>query len=78
MTSADFRAAIEEILELPPDSLQDSDSRDSIPTWTSLADVKIVTFVASEFGVEPDPELMEAQTFGELVKALEEKRLISA
>lgn len=78
MTQSDFRAAIEEILELPPDSLQDSDSRDTIPTWTSLADVKIVTFIASEFGVEPDGELMEAETFGELVKALETKQLISA
>jgi acyl carrier protein len=76
MTRSDFRLAIEEILELPPDSLQDTDSRDTIATWTSLADVKIITFISSEFGVEPEAELMEAETFGDLVKTLEGKGLI--
>lgn len=78
MTQSDFRAAVEEILELEPGSLKESDSRDTISTWTSLADVKIVTFISSEFGVEPEAELLEAETFGDLLRTLEEQQLIGA
>ncbi len=77
MTRSDFKSAVEEILELPRGALKDSDDRESIPTWTSLADVQILTFITSEFGLEPEAEMMEAATFGDLVRQLEDKRVLS-
>jgi acyl carrier protein len=57
--------------------LQDSDSRDTIESWSSIADVQIVTYLSSELGIEPDAELIEAETFGDLVKKLEELRVLA-
>ena len=73
MLPTEFRAAVEEILEMPRGTLKDSDSRDTVETWTSIADLQILTFISSEFGVEPEPEFMEAKTFGDLLRKLEEK-----
>ena len=78
MTRADFQAGVEDILEVPRGSLKDSDSRDTIESWSSIADVQIVTYLSSELGIEPDAELIEAETFGDLVKKLEEMRVIAA
>jgi acyl carrier protein len=77
MTRAELQQAMEEILEVPNGALKDSDSRDTIETWSSLADVKILSYISSESGADPDPELMEAETFGELVRKLEEKRVLA-
>lgn len=77
MTRSDFQAAVEEILELPRGALKDSDSRDTVEAWTSIADLQILTFIASEFGLEPEPELMEAATFGDLVRKLQDKRVLN-
>jgi len=73
MLPTEFRAAVEEILEMPRGTLKYSDSRDTVETWTSIADLQILTFISSEFGVEPEPEFMEAKTFGDLLHKLEEK-----
>jgi acyl carrier protein len=73
MTRLDFKAAVEEILGVSPGALQDSDSRATIESWSSIADVQIVAFISSEGGIEPDSELMEAETFGDLVRILDEK-----
>ncbi len=78
VTKADFQAVVEDILEVPRGSLQDGDSRDSIESWSSVADVQIVTYLASELGIEPDAELIEAETFGDLVRKLEQMRVLSA
>ena len=78
MTRADFQAGVEDILAVPRGSLQDSDSRDTIESWSSIADVQIVTYLSSELGIEPDADLMEAETFGDLVKKLEERRVLAA
>lgn len=71
MTRNTFYTALEDILEMPHGSLKDSDSRDTIATWSSLADVQILAVIASEFGIEPEAELMEAETVGDLIQALE-------
>jgi acyl carrier protein len=76
MTRSEFQTAVEEILELPHGSLKDNDSRETIPSWSSVADVQIVTYIASELAIEPDAELIEAETFGDLVRKLEEKRAL--
>ena len=58
MTVSEFQIAVEEILDVPRGSIKESDSRDSIASWSSLADVKIVALLASESGIELDSELM--------------------
>ena len=77
MTKADFQAGVEDILAMPRGSLKDCDSRDTIESWSSVADVQIVTYLASELGIEPDAELIEAETFGDLVKKLEDMRVLA-
>lgn len=78
MTRLDFQTAVEDILGIPHGTLQDSDSRNSIEAWSSIADVQIIAYISSESGVEPDAELMEAETFGELVRLLGEKAAFQA
>ncbi len=73
MTKLDFQTAVEEILGIPSGTLKDSDNRNTIEGWSSLADVQIAAFVSSEGGIEPDSELMESETFGDLVRVLEAK-----
>ena len=53
MTRSGFKAALEEILQMPRGSLQDSDSRETVSGWSSIADVQILTTITSEFGLEP-------------------------
>jgi hypothetical protein len=71
MTKRDFQTAFEDILGIPHRCLKDSDNRKTIGTWSSIADAQIVAYVASDVGVEPDAELMEAETLGELVRILD-------
>jgi len=71
MTRFDFQTALEDILGIPHGSLKDSDGRNTIESWSSLADAQIVAYVASDVGIEPDADLMEAETFGEMVRILE-------
>lgn len=73
MTRSGFLRAMEEILHVPARSLREEDSRDSIAEWTSLADVQIFTLITSEFGIEPDDGLIEAETVGDLLSALQGK-----
>lgn len=78
MTRSGFKAALEEILQAPPGSLRDTDSRATIEAWSSLADVQILTSITSDFGVEPDVELLEAETIGALLDILEARGVLSA
>ena len=71
MTRSGFLRAVEEILGLPARGLRDDDSRETVPQWTSLADVQIFSLIASEFGIEPDSELIEADTVGDMLRALD-------
>jgi acyl carrier protein len=73
MTRLDFQTAVEEILGVSRGALKDSDSRDTVEGWSSLADVQIAAFIASESGIEPDAELLEAETFGDLARVLDSK-----
>jgi hypothetical protein len=73
MTKTAFRSSLEDIFEIPRGALRDVDTRDSVPAWTSVADVQILTLVTSELGVEPDLELLEAESVGDLIGALEER-----
>jgi acyl carrier protein len=76
MTSAAFKNTLEEILDVPRGTLKDEDSRDTIPSWSSLTDVKIVTVMSGEFGIDADAELLTAETVGDLVEAVRARGLI--
>lgn len=78
MTRSGFRTVLEEILQVTPGSLRDTDSRVTVETWSSLADVQILTSITSDFGVEPDAELLEAETIGALLDILEDRGVLSA
>jgi hypothetical protein len=71
MSRLAFRRALADILGVAPACLKESDTRETVETWTSIADVQIMTMIASDLGVEPDAELLHAETIGELLTALE-------
>jgi hypothetical protein len=71
MTRAAFRSMLEEILSVPPGSLQDSDTRETVQDWSSLMDVQIMTVIGSELALDEDPELMAFDSVGELLDELE-------
>jgi acyl carrier protein len=68
---------MEEILQMPRGSLKESDSRETVASWSSIADVQILTTITSEFGLEPDMALLEAETVSDLLDALETKNAFS-
>jgi hypothetical protein len=73
MTRTAFLRALEEILGVPRGVLCDSDTRDTVEGWSSLADVQIFNLVASELGQEPDDEVLYADSVGELVGVLDRR-----
>lgn len=73
MTRDAFRTVIEEILAAPPGSLRDSDTRETVSDWSSLADVQIMTVIASELRLEQDPELLSYESVGELLDELDRR-----
>ena len=77
MTRSAFKTTLEEILQIPRGSLKESDSRETVANWSSIADVQILTTITSEFGLEPDMALLEAETVGDLLDALETKTAFS-
>ena len=77
MTRSAFKTALEEILQMPRGSLKESDSRETVASWSSIADVQILTTITSEFGLEPDMALLEAETVADLLDALDTKSAFS-
>ena len=75
MTKPAFRALLEEILRVPPGQLSETDTRESVENWSSLADVEILTVIASELGV--DAESLEYESVGELLTHLEDRQVFS-
>jgi hypothetical protein len=61
MTRSESLGAMEEMLGGPARTLREQDSRETVAQWTSLADVQIFSVTRSEFGIEPDGELIEAK-----------------
>ena len=77
MTRSGFKAVLEDILDVPRGCLTNADSRDTVENWSSIADVQILTSITSEFGLEPDAELMEAETVGELLDILDSRGVLA-
>jgi acyl carrier protein len=70
MTRSSFLRAMEEILGVSKRTLREEDTRRSVAQWNSLADVQIFSLITSEFGIEPDDELITAETVGDLLRVL--------
>lgn len=77
MTRRAFQNTLEDILDVPRNTLNDSWSRDTLESWTSVADMKIFTAITAEFGVEPDGDLLGAETIGDLLGVLEARHLFA-
>jgi acyl carrier protein len=75
MTRAAFKTLLEEILRVPPGSLAELDTRETIENWSSLMDVEIMTIIGAELGV--DAELLEYETVGELLDLLEGQQVFT-
>ena len=75
MTRPAFKALLEEIFRVPPGSLAESDTRETVENWSSLVDVEIMTIIGSELGV--DAELLEYETVGELLDLLEGQQVFT-
>lgn len=73
MTRSGFLRAMEEILGVPMRTLREEDSRETVAQWTSLTDVQIFSLISSEFGIEPDDGLIEAETVGDLLMVLQRR-----
>jgi len=73
MTRSGFLRALEEIFGVGTRTLREGDSRETVAQWTSLADVQIFSLITSEFGIEPDGELIEAETVEDLLLALQSR-----
>jgi hypothetical protein len=73
MTRSGFVRAMEDILDVPPRTLQGGDSRNTLAQWTSLTDVKIFSLITSEFSIEPDDEFIEAETVGDMLAVLQRR-----
>lgn len=71
MTKAAFLTTLEEILGVAPGALKTSDTRESVPGWSSLIDVTILTVVFSELGIEAEDDLLDYKTVGDLLELLE-------
>jgi acyl carrier protein len=78
MTRDAFRNLMEEVLSVPPGTLTDADTRDTVPDWSSLVDVKILAMIASETGIQPDEQLREYESVGDLLDLLERRGALAA
>jgi acyl carrier protein len=77
MTSAAFLTTLEEILGVACGTLQLTDTRESVPGWSSLIDVNILTVIFSELGIEAEEDLLEYKSIGELMDILERRSAFS-
>jgi len=77
MTRAAFLTTLEEILNVPAGRLQAADTRESVPGWSSLTDVNILTVIFSELGIEAEEDLLDYKTVGELMDILDRRQAFS-
>ena len=49
----------------------------NVEAWSSLADAQILTSITSEFGLDPEAELLEAETIGDLLNILDLRQVLS-
>jgi acyl carrier protein len=71
MTRAAFMTTLEEILGVAQGQLQLTDTRESVPGWSSLTDVNILTVIFSELGIEAEEDLLDYKSVGDLLDILD-------
>lgn len=77
MTRIEFQHAVEDILKVRRGTLKETDGRDTIEEWSSFTDVEIVELIEQSFGVVPEADLLEADTFGDILRNLDDKRVFT-
>jgi acyl carrier protein len=78
MTRSAFLSTLEDILGLASGALRTTDTRESVPGWSSLTDVTILTVVFSELGIEAEDDLLDYKSVGELLDILDRRNAFSA
>lgn len=77
MTKVAFLTTLEEILGVAPGALHTTDTRESVPGWSSLIDVTILTVIFSELGIEAEDDLLDYKSVGDLLDILERRNAFS-
>jgi acyl carrier protein len=68
------KLVIGSILDLDPDSIDESTKADSTPSWDSMNHVRMVAALEEEFNVMFDVQEMQSLTsYGEITRALQGK-----
>jgi len=73
MTKLEFQHTFEDLVKLPHGSVQLTDSRATIKAWESFVDVDLLVIIEKELNIQVEAEIMEQETFGDLVRLLESK-----
>ena len=67
IASGDFLRSLEQILELPPDTLAGTDTLSGVGEWTSLAVLEFMALADERFGVTLGVDrITECATFNDL------------
>jgi acyl carrier protein len=77
MSRAAFLSTLEEILGVGQGQLRLTDTRETVPGWSSLTDVTILTVIFSELGIEAEDDLLDYKSVGELLDVLDRHNAFS-
>jgi len=81
MTSDRFKTILADLIHCKPEELRKTDTRDTHPGWSSVADVQLLALIESELQVEPDANFLDAftgcDTVGDLLRLLQEHNAFS-
>ena len=69
--NSEFIQALEEILDVPPASLNEASDFKDLPEWDSLAKLSVMVMIEDNYKKLIDPSLLEnSRTIGELLAHL--------
>ena len=69
-----IRQVMADILDLSPDSIDESTSQDNTATWDSLSQINLLVALEQEFNVTFDPSEVESMfSFQDILEILERK-----
>jgi acyl carrier protein len=69
-----IKQVMADILDLIPDSIDESTTRENIITWDSLAQINLLVALEQEFNVSFKPEEIESMlSFSEILEILDQK-----
>jgi len=69
-----IRQVMADILDLVPDSIDQSTTRDNTATWDSLSQINLLVALEQEFNVSFDPEEVELMmSFTDILEIVEKK-----